>query len=294
MRKRTIVVPLAGVAFGAVAALLAAPSASAAPAVVDTAAVTHTVAPQESSDPLPAPIDPTAGVKFFWEHLETYHFGKPLLGFGEGLSDPVGWFNYHFANTGLETLARTVSPANAAPAVNGDTWTRGTAPTKSAPEPNNPLPLPVDPTAGLKFFWEHLETYHFGKPLLGFGEGLSDPVGWFNYHFANTGLETVYRTLKPSYQAPPVNGDTWVGSQPPADTQGSGGGSYGSSAAPKAAPATQSTARSAATSEAQSAAAPASRSVSQSTPEANPVSSAASTLTSTVGSLTGSLLGAGH
>src|SRR5207244_6951731 len=117
-------------------------------------------------------------------------------------------------------------------------------------------------------------TYHVNQPLFGFGEGASDPAGWAQYHLVPTTLETAYRATKPTYQAPPVRGDNWVGSQPP---------TYGKGSAAPAPPHGHATA-------AQAPAADTTRSAAAPT---DVVQTATGTVTGAATTLTGSLLRAG-
>lgn len=185
-RPRRINVPAAGLLFSATAMLAVAPSASA----------------HEADAPLPHLPTGTAAPEFFLKHLDTYHFGRTLLGFTRAAEDPYDWAVYHFATTGLETAARAVSPQDA-PEVRGDDW----VPTDAHPSTGtghgppshrgHPLRVPVDPAAGPEYL---------GKALAQNGPAGSEVVP--------TLQETARRAVTPTEAYPPVKGDNWHDRRP--------------------------------------------------------------------------------
>lgn len=149
---------------------------------------------------------PTAGLDFFLNHLDTYHFGRAYVGFDAAAEDLYGWGVYHFTPTFLETGARAVSPAQA-PEVQGDTWR-----TTSAPKPANhdehgmshvgdDLRTPIAPTAGLQYANLWLQSLASGDPA-----ALQQAVP--------AAQETLRRTLTPTEPAPPVENDSWTDKRP--------------------------------------------------------------------------------
>ncbi|MQA77721.1 MAG: hypothetical protein GEV10_04450 [Streptosporangiales bacterium] len=205
---------------GLVSALPKDPSAIVTGAVPDPAGLlagqipdSPTGVPQHGEGGVPVPpADPTAAPSFFLAHLDTYHVGQPLLGFVAPLENPQGWADKHLIPTVLETGARAVKPVNPAPPVDGDTWQDNSANPGpiggEVPHGDSSLTLvPVEPTAGAEFFVRHLNTYHFGKPLVGFGPAINDPQTWADKHLIPTALEVGYRTLKPVNPAPTVRAD---------------------------------------------------------------------------------------
>lgn len=150
---------------------------------------------------------PTAGLDFFLNHLDTYHFGHAYVGFDAAVEDFYGWGVYHFTPTFLETGARAVSPAQA-PEVQGDTWRTTSAPAPASHDEHgmshvgDDLRTPIAPTAGLQY----------GNLWLQQALASGDPAAL--RQAVPAGQETLRRTLTPTEPAPPVENDSWTDKRP--------------------------------------------------------------------------------
>jgi hypothetical protein len=158
------------------------------------------------------PSDPTgedfsSGVKFFTDHLDDYHYNKPLAGFQGMGSHAWAYLNDHFFTTGLETFARALEPTNA-PAVPGDTWQETNAPQGNGDEGDmssqgvtgQDLYFPVYPDAGPTYFAKWLSASP--QPTQ------AGPAGF----------EAARRELTPSNGYPPERNDHWRDRRPGPNT----------------------------------------------------------------------------
>lgn len=207
-----IIAPSVGI--GALFLLAPAPGAFAAgpPAANDTphhAAPGH-AAPSPHEPPAgeaPPKGSPAAGLDFFGNHLDRYHWNRTLIGFTRAVQDPYDWAVYHFVPTNIETAARTISPTHA-PEVDGDTWVP--TPAKEAPpgeghgppsHAGQPLHSPVNPVAGVDYLGKWAK-----KP---------NPA-----ELVPAVRETARRTITPTESRPPNTVDKWQDKRP-ADRSGS-------------------------------------------------------------------------
>ncbi|WP_243788603.1 hypothetical protein [Saccharopolyspora gloriosae] len=144
---------------------------------------------------------PVAGLDFFAGHLEQYHFGRTILGFDRAASDPYDWGVHHFVPTNLETVTRTLSPAQA-PEVEGDTWTETPAneadPGHGHGPPSHggqPLRAPINPLAGPEYLAKWAKNPNPTEAV---------PAA----------QETLRRSVTPTEDRPPNAVDKWSDKRP--------------------------------------------------------------------------------